>query len=152
MFSNSVSFICDYISHLTQFWAMHISSVLPKWVLMFPRTGLGSNCCCCLAAKSYLTLYNPMDSSLPGSFAHGVSQARILEWVAISSSRGSSWLRAWTRVSCIGRSIFYGWVIREAIIQNIHHQFGVPCRIFFFLDQGFCLIFIFIYSFGCERS
>ena len=42
--------------------------------------------CCCLVAKSCLTLCNPMDCSLPGSPVHGILQARILEWVAISSS------------------------------------------------------------------
>ena len=38
-------------------------------------------------AKSYLTLSDPVDSSQPGSSVHGISQARILEWVVISSSR-----------------------------------------------------------------
>ena len=42
---------------------------------------------------------NPTDCSLPGSSVHGVLQARILEWVAVSSSRGSSWPRDWTQVS-----------------------------------------------------
>ena len=46
--------------------------------------------CCCLVTKSCLTLCNLMDCSLPGSFVHGISQARILEWVAIPFSRGSS--------------------------------------------------------------
>ena len=41
-------------------------------------------------AQSCTTLHNPMDCSLPGSSVHGVFQAGILEWVAISSSRGSS--------------------------------------------------------------
>ena len=52
---------------------------------------------------------NPIDGSPPGSSAHRISQARILEWVAISSSRGSSQPRDRTcnsRVSCIGRQIF----------------------------------------------
>ena len=44
-------------------------------------------------AQSCLTLHNPMDCSLPGSSVHGISQARILEWVAISFSRGSFRLR-----------------------------------------------------------
>ena len=44
----------------------------------------------CLVAKLCLTQYNPMDCSLSGSSVHGLSQARILEWVAISSSRESS--------------------------------------------------------------
>ena len=46
------------------------------------------------------TLCNPMDCSLPGSTIHGILQARILEWVAISFSRGSSWCRDWTCMSC----------------------------------------------------
>ena len=43
----------------------------------------------------------PLDCSLPGSSVHGIVQARILEWVAISSCRGSSRPRDWTRVSCV---------------------------------------------------
>ena len=43
-----------------------------------------------------------------------ILQARILEWIAISSSRGSSWPRDRTLVSCIGRHIFYLWATREA--------------------------------------
>ena len=48
-----------------------------------------------------LTLCDPMGCSLPGSSVHGVLQARILEWVATSSSRGSSQPRNRTRVSCL---------------------------------------------------
>ena len=44
-------------------------------------------CCCCWVSKSCLTLCNPMDCSLPGSSLHGISQARILKWVAVSSPR-----------------------------------------------------------------
>ena len=62
--------------------------------------------CCCLATKLCATLCDPMDYSLPGSSVHGSLQARILEWVAISFSRGSSWSRDQTRVSCIGRWFF----------------------------------------------
>ena len=47
-----------------------------------------------------LTFCDPMDCSLPGSSIHGIFQARILEWFAISFSRGSSWPRDWTQVSC----------------------------------------------------
>ena len=56
----------------------------------------------------------PMDCSPPGSSVHGISQARILEWVAISFSRGSSGIRDWTCVSCIGRLTFYLWATGEA--------------------------------------
>ena len=64
----------------------------------------------CMHAQSRPTLCNPMDCSLPGSSLHGIFQARILEWVAISSSRGSSLSKDRTRVSCIsciGRWVLY---------------------------------------------
>ena len=48
---------------------------------------------CCLVSKSCPTLCDPMDYSLPGSSVHRILQARILEWVAMPSSKGSSWLR-----------------------------------------------------------
>ena len=47
-------------------------------------------CCYCLVAKSCLTHCSPMDLSSLGFSAHGIAQARILQWVAISYSRGSS--------------------------------------------------------------
>ena len=56
--------------------------------------------------------------SLPGSSIHGILQARKLEWVAISSSRGSSWPRDWTHISCIsciGRWILYRWATWESL-------------------------------------
>ena len=57
----------------------------------------------CMPAKSLqscLTLWDPLDCSLPGSSAHEMLQARILDWVAMASSRGSSWPRDRTHVSC----------------------------------------------------
>ena len=53
------------------------------------------------------TLCDPMDCSPPGSSIHGIFQARVLEWVAISFSRGSSPPRDRTRVSCIASWCFY---------------------------------------------
>ena len=67
-----------------------------------------------LVTKSCLTLCNPMDCSLPGSSVRGISQARILEWVAISFFRGSSQPRDWTLISCISRWILFCWATREA--------------------------------------
>ena len=60
------------------------------------------------------TLCDPMDYSLPGSSNHGIFQARILEWVAMSFSRGSSWHRDQTRVSQIAGRCFTIWATREA--------------------------------------
>ena len=50
---------------------------------------------------SHSVVSDPMHYSLPGSSVHGISQARILEWVAMPSSRGSSWPRGRTLVSYI---------------------------------------------------
>ena len=55
----------------------------------------------CVCAQSCPILCNPMDCSPPGSSVHRIFQARILEWVAISFFRGSSWPRDWTLVSCV---------------------------------------------------
>ena len=55
---------------------------------------------CCSVAESSSTLCDPVNCSPPGSPVHGISQARILEWAAISFSRGSSWSRDQTQVSC----------------------------------------------------
>ena len=66
-----------------------------------------------LVAKLCPTLCDPMDCSPPASSVHGISQARILEWVAISFSRGSSQPRDQTHVSCIDSLVLYHWATRE---------------------------------------
>ena len=86
--------------------------------------------CVCARARAQLcpTLCNPMDHSLPGSSVHGIIPARMLEWVAIFSSRGSSQRRDWTCISCIagrifftneppGKPIYYVYYIHIPIIQ-----------------------------------
>ena len=65
-------------------------------------------------AQSCLTLCNPMNCSLPGSSVHGIFQTRVLEWVAISFSRGSSQPRDQTRVSLTAGRRFTVWATREA--------------------------------------
>ena len=80
---------------------LHLGLLLP----------VSSVCACvCSDALSCPTLCNPMDYAPPGSSIHGISQARILEWVVISFSRGSSRPRnrIWVSgVSCIGRRMLY---------------------------------------------
>ena len=73
------------------------------------------------AAQSCLTLCDPMDCSLPGFSVHGIFQARILEWVAISFSRRSSGPRNWTRVSHIVGRHFTVWATREVQIKRKSH-------------------------------
>ena len=65
--------------------------------------------------QSCPTLWDPMDCSLPGSFIHGIFQARILEWVAISFSRRSSQPRDWTWISHIIGRRFTVWATRDVL-------------------------------------
>ena len=62
-----------------------------------------------LVTQSYPSLCDPMDCSPPGSSVHGILQVRILEWIAIPLSMGSSWSRDWTQVSHIAGRFFTGW-------------------------------------------
>ena len=67
-------------------------------------------CVCILSSFSHVQLCNPIDCSPPGSPVHGILQARILEWIAMLSSRGSSQPRDLTEVSyvsCFGRRVLY---------------------------------------------
>ena len=66
-------------------------------------------------AQSCLTLCNSMDCSLPGSSVHGIFQAIVLEWIAISFSRGSPQPRDWTQVSHIVDRHFTIWATREVL-------------------------------------
>ena len=91
------------------FKASHVKNIsLVRWVVLgwlsSARTGyiIGGNCLIVKVsvAQSYLILCNPMDYSTPGSSVHWILQARILAWVIIPFSMGSSWFRDWTQVSC----------------------------------------------------
>ena len=87
-----------------------------------------------LVVQLCLTLYNPLGCIPPGSSVHRIFQARILEWVAFSSSRGSSHPRDRTCipcVSCIAGRFFTCWAIREAL--------NISCLLVSL--PGFCLFF-----------
>ena len=79
--------------------------------------------CVCLVTQSCPTLCDPMDCSLPGSSVHGILQARILEWIAMPSSRESFWPRNQTGVSHVAGRFFTSWATREA-----HCQAMVCCK------------------------
>ena len=79
-----------------------------------------------LVIQSCPILCDPMNCSPLGSSVHGILQARMLEWVAIPSSRGSSWPRDWTCVSCVGKLILHCWATREA---HSHTKFVILCVI-----------------------
>ena len=76
-----------------------LNSVLSAFVYFF----LYSLLVCMLSSFSRVRLCNPMDYGPPGSSVHGILQARILEWVAMPSSRGPSGPRDQTHISCSSR-------------------------------------------------
>ena len=87
------------------FSAWNVSLALRTWILL-PREGtikvplrFKHRCVPAKLPQSCLILYDPKDCSPPGSSVCEILQARMLEWVAIPSSRGFSWPRDWTCVS-----------------------------------------------------
>ena len=82
--------------------------------------------------QSCLTLCDPVNCGPPGSSVCGIFQARILEWVAISYSQGSSPPRDGTHVSyvsCIGRQVLYHWchLGSQVIVDPPYMWFFLPC-------------------------
>ena len=72
-----------------------------------------------VVAQSCLTAGNPTDCSPPGSSVHGILQARVLEWVAIPFSKGSSHPRDGTWASCTAGRFFTAWATKEAWFCHI---------------------------------
>ena len=72
--------------------------------------------CAQSCAQLYLTLCDPLDCSPPGFSVHGMLQTRILEWVAISFSRGSYRPRDRSQVSCTAGRFFTNWATRKAFM------------------------------------
>ena len=115
--SNKVDRCCDLFL-LTLFYS-HPSSVLLQFLCLigslvilifnFILISIEVCVCTCSVAQSYLTLCDPIKCGPTASSIHGISQARILERVVISSSRGSSWPMDWTFISCI--SLLVSWIL-----------------------------------------
>ena len=110
---------CNVWSESFGRWLGHEGSVFMNGTGRNPRElhTLSTAYMCVCSTAQLCPMNCPMDCSLRGSSVHGISQARILEWVAISFSRGSSWPRSWTHisgVSCVGRWVVYHWATWEA--------------------------------------
>ena len=114
------SVICSFSSSsLTGFcgqkWSVFSSfpHLLPFWKNM--QENWEEAVLLCLVTQLCPSLCDPMDCSPPGSSVHGILQARILEWVAMPSSRGSSQHRDRTQISCIaGRFLYHLSHLEEA--------------------------------------
>ena len=91
--------ICSFFTNTALWWSIRKSEVKA------------------LVVQSCLILCDRIDGSLSGSSVHGLLQVRILEWVAIPFSRGSSQPRDQIRVSPVAGTFFTVWVIREALVN-----------------------------------
>ena len=94
------------------------------WFRSYTRTLQVSTAC--LVAQPCPSPCDPMDCSLPDSSVHKILQARILEWVAIPFSRGSSPARDRTQVSCISGRFLTSWATREA--KGKFRRYKNACR------------------------
>ena len=103
-----------------------------------------------LVAQLCPTRCDPVDCSPPGSSVRGILQARILEWVAIPFSRGFSWHRDWTWVSCIAGRVFTIWVTKEApkypLIFCYWSIVANQCCVSFYMQWNESAIHLHIYS------
>ena len=117
-------------------WGLYACTFWSKWnhsrVSPLELSWLLQYYCCCLVAQSFLTLCDPMDCSPPGSSVRGISQARILQRVAISLFGGSSQPRGWSCVSCTGRWILYlshiaGLQVHRSLFMNLFVILSLVC-------------------------
>ena len=92
------------------------------------------NAVLCLVAQLCLTLCDPMDCSLPGSSVHWILHAKIMEWVAMPSSRGFSSPRNRTQVSCTAARFFTSWTPREVPMLWIEADKSLRCYYVVFLE------------------
>ena len=112
---SATSWLCDCANCLL---SLDLSFHLYKMRVMLTSEGRVKETCFLSkvseVAQSCPTLCDPVDCSLPGSSVHGILQARVLEWAAISFSRGSSQPRDRTQVSRIAGRRFNLWATRES--------------------------------------
>ena len=103
----SVPWILESLTHLLLICTSSVT-FCSRYLLMAVKV---------LVAQSCPTPCDPMGYGLPGSSVHGILQARILEWVAIPFSRGTSQPRTQTLVSCIAGGFFTAWDTKEAPVE-----------------------------------
>ena len=95
----------------TSHFLLIVLMIYPFWISL---NHFFKSVCVCSVAQLFQHFCDPTDCSLPGSSLHGIILARILERVAISSSRGSSQSSDKTYGSCIGKWVLYFWATWEA--------------------------------------
>ena len=129
-------FLAQFTKSFTNFIGTNwIVTLLPKLIRKWKKV---------LVAQSCWTLCDHKDGSPPGSSVHGLVQARILEWVPIPFSRGSSQPRDRTQVSCIVGRFFILWAMAQMHMDNIFSKKKYKCKNFsswrIVITLGLCLL------------
>ena len=108
-FDGDKVYIVSWVATVTyQHWSYNISLFLDEGKGLSFYSDPHKKCIMCVCVCVHSVVSDSLQPhGPPGSSVHGISQARILEWVAISSSKGTSWPRGLTCVSCFGRQILY---------------------------------------------
>ena len=118
-YMRTLYYLCLFSINLNLFQNKKVT--LEIWLILEVARNVSALCVCvCVASvtKSRLVLCAPMDCSPLGSSVRGLSQARILEWVTISYSRGSLRPRDRTHISRIGRRILYYWMSAAGVPER----------------------------------
>ena len=105
------------------------------------------SCCCCLVTKSCLTFCNSMECGPSRSFVHRIFQARILEWVSISFSRGSYWPRDQSHISWLAGGFFTTEPTGKIILNFLLDVWFANI----FSESVYCLFILLIISFAIKK-
>ena len=113
-------YVCMYHIFIHSSADQHLGCSCPGYCTQCHSEHWGA--CACTQPQSHPTICNPIDRNLPGSSVHGILQARILEWIVMPFSRGSSWPSDWTHISyisCISRRVLYhSYHLSACILSN----------------------------------
>ena len=119
----SWNFVLSWFSPTPGFSYINLLQISP--IYKYWKVSEFSPCCyCCLIAKSCLTHCSHMNCK--GSSVHGISQARILEWVVVSFFRGYSWPKDWNHISCLAGRFFTTEPPGKPSVLRLTHFFIYP--------------------------
>ena len=125
-------------------WRGQLWEKMAQWTLVEmkpPISNIPKDCLFSVCSRVWL-FCSPMNCSPPGSSIHGISWARLPEWLAISFSSGSFQPKDWTQVSCIGRQIIYHWAMWEVQDTRLKKNLKKKLNIYLSLKADFKYVYL----------